>query len=304
MPRPIEVKYYSLPRPPLRSLTAAGILPWSLLNAEARPIVREFVASWEKLLQDRNSTEHDYHKFIAGQPAFFFQQEYQVVSKPELGSEHQADFVLAADQMSKGIHYRFVEIESPHAVAYKASGNPSARLTHAVQQVMDWKRWIKSNRARYKKLFPSSYVRVQEFDNLSYCIYIGRRDQSSRLTALRNEYAKEFGIEIRSFDSFMDRLRDMGFQDLVSPLGSEGEHLDIVTRNRLANPFLKAYAWGAWKDMVLKGEFDCRHFLASNATALLKHRSKNSNLRRCHGIWKRLSEAKRKFYLLRVLDSC
>jgi hypothetical protein len=156
----LRVETESMPRPPLSSEAVAKILPWSLLDAEAQPIVKEFAASWEELLQDRDSTEHDYHKLIADQPGFFFLQEYQVVSKHELGSEHQADFVLAADQMSKGIHYRFIEIESPHAVAYTASGNPSARLTHAIQQVMDWKRWIKSNRGQYKKLFPSNYLGV------------------------------------------------------------------------------------------------------------------------------------------------
>ena len=304
MPRMLRVETQFRPRPSLSPLAVAEILPWSLLNAEARPIVREFMASWEMLLQDRDSTEHDYHKLIAEHPAFFFLQEYQLVSKPELGSEHRADFVLAADQMSAGIHYRFIEIESPHAVAYTASGNPSARLTHAIQQVMDWKRWIKSNRGQYKKLFPSNYLGVQEFDNLSYCIYIGRRDQSSRLTALRNEFSKGVGIEIRSFDSLMDRLRDLGFWDLVSPPGSDSGDLDIVMQNRLGNPFLKAYSWQAWKDMVLKGEFVCAHFLAENAVALLKHRSENSSLRRFLRIWKGLSEAKKRFCLSRVLDSC
>lgn len=123
------------------------------------------------------------------------------------------------------------------------------------------------------------------------------------MTALRNEYAKEVGVEIRSFDSLMDPLRDMGFWDLVSPPGTESEDLDIVTRNRLANPFLKAYSWRAWKDMVLKGEFVCAHFVAKNATALLKHRKENSNLGRFQRIWKGLSETKRKLYLSRVLDS-
>ncbi|MGO8792169.1 MAG: Shedu anti-phage system protein SduA domain-containing protein [Terriglobia bacterium] len=217
MRRRLRVETQLTPRPSLSALAMADILPWSLLDAEARPIFKEFVASWEALLRDRNSTEHNYHKFIAEQPAFFFLQEDQVVSKPELGSEHQADFVLAADQMSAGIHYRFIEIESPHAVAYTASGNPSARLTHAIQQVMDWKRWIKSNRGQYKKLFPSNYLGVHEFDNLSYCVYIGRRDQSPRLTALRNEYAKEVGIGIRSYDSLLDRLINLGFWDLVTP---------------------------------------------------------------------------------------
>lgn len=225
------------------------------------------------------------------------------MSKPELGSEHQADFVLASDQMSAGINYRFIEIESPHTVAYTVSGNPSARLTHAIQQVMDWKRWIKSNRGQYKKLFPSNYLGVQEFDNLSYCIYIGRRDQSPRLTALRNEYAKQVGIGIRSFDSLLDQLRVLGFRDLVSPRGSEGEGLDILTRNRLGNPFLKAYSWRAWKDLVLKGEFVCAHLLANNAEALLGHHDENSDLRRFRKIWKGLPDSKRECYLSRVLDS-
>ena len=304
MPRRIQVEWYSTPRPSLKSLNTAGILPWSLLNVDARPILKEFVASWKKLLQDPSSREHDYHRLIAGQPALFFLQEYQVVSKPELGSEHQADFVIASDQRSEGIHYRFVEIESPHAMAYTARGNPSAGLTHAVQQVIDWKRWIKGNRGQYKKLFPSVYSGVQEFDNLSFCIYIGRRNQSSRLTALRNEFSKEVGIDIRSFDSLLDRLSDLGFCDLVCADWDASEFDDIVMRNRLANPFLKAYSWGAWKDLVLKGEFVCAHLLEKNAAALLSHRGENTNLRRFRGIWKGLSEAKRRFYLARVLDSC
>lgn len=304
MPRLLQLEAEFTPRRSLRSLAVAGILPWSLLDAEARPIVKQFAVSWKKVLQDRNSTEHDYHKLIVDHPAFFFPQDDQVVSKPELGSEHQADFVVAADQGSVGIHYRFIEIESPHAVAYTASGNPSARLMHAIQQVMDWKRWIKSNRGQYKKLFPSNYLGVQEFDNLSFCVYIGRRDQSSRLTTLRTEFAKEVSIGIRSFDSFMDRLRDLGFQDLVSAERDESMIRDIVMRNSLANPFLKAYSWGAWKDMVLKGEVVCAHFLAKNAEALLEHRDENSDLRRFQRIWKGLSEAKRKLYLSRVLDSC
>lgn len=77
-----------------------------------------------------------------------------------------------------------------------------------------------------------------------------------------------------------------------------------MTRNRLGNPFLKAYSWRAWKDMVLKGEFDCTHFVARNATALLKHRSENSSLRRFRRIWKGLPEAKRKAHLSMLRDSC
>jgi hypothetical protein len=236
---------------------------------------------------------------IAEHPAFFFLEEYQVVSKPEFGSEHQADFVIASDQMSAGIHYRFIELESPHEAAYTARGNPSARLTHAVQQMIDWKRWIKSNRGQYKKLFPSNYLGVHEFDNLSFCIYIGRRDQSPRLTALRNEFASEVRIDIRSFDSLLERLRDLGFRDLVSEYCGDS----IEVRNMLANPFLRAYKWGAWKDMVLKGDFICAHFLAKNAAALLRHRSENTDLGRFRAIWKRLPEVKRKFYLKRLLDS-
>jgi hypothetical protein len=288
----------------LTSSAAASVLPWSLLNAEARPIVHKFVAAWRRLLGDTGSTEHDYHKFISDHPAFFFLQGYQVLSKPELGSDCRPDFVVACDEGSKGIHYRFIEIESPHAVTYTRASNPSARLTHAVQQVIDWKRWIKSNRGQYKKVFPSNYLAVQEFDNLSFCIYIGRRDQSPRLTALRNEFAGEVGIDIRSFDSFLDRVRGSGFQDLVTEGCSESWMDDIVTRNRLANPFLKAHSWGAWKDLVLKRDFVCAHFLAKNAPALLSHRSENHDIGRFHAIWRGFSEAKRGSCLSRLLDSC
>ena len=291
------------PRPSTAPVCAADILPWSLLDAEARHIVKQFVSSWQKLLRDKDLTEHDYHKFIRDQPAFFFLQRYQVVSKPDLGSDYQPDFVVACDQGSYGIHYRFIELETPHALAYNASGNPSARLTHAMQQVLNWKTWIRSNRRQYKKLFPSKYFAAQEFDNLSFCIYIGRRDQSPRLTALRNGIAKEVGIEIRSFDALIDRVEELSFLDVAAHSGQIRD-LDIVVRNKLVNPFSKAYSWQAWKGMVLDGEFSPVHFSANNVATLLKHRSYNSNLRRFKRIWTDLSEAKKKVYISRILSSC
>ena len=69
MPRSPQLEPHSDPRPSRRLLAAAKVFPWSLLNAEARSIVEKFVASWEKLLQDRRSTERDYHRLIAQQAA-------------------------------------------------------------------------------------------------------------------------------------------------------------------------------------------------------------------------------------------
>lgn len=123
------------------------------------------------------------------------------------------------------------------------------------------------------------------------------------MTARRNEFAKEVGVEIRSFDSLLDRLRDLGFQNLVMEGCSESWVDDIVTRNRLANPFLRAYSWGAWKHLVLKGDFVCGHFLAGNAPALLSHRSENADLKRFRAIWNGLADAERKSCLMRLLDS-
>ena len=285
----------------LRDLSDTELLPWSVLCSEGRAILKSVKRRWCSLLSDASVTESDLHRFLADHAGFFFGQELVVISRADLGSDYQVDLVIASDGESYGIDYTFVEIESPHTSPYTRSGDPSARLTHAIQQVLNWKTWLQRHRGHVRRFFPSEYFGWEGFTNLSFSIVIGRRTSPHRATARRNVLAREIGIKIHSFDYLTERLRK-GFSSLwgLSPL-TEGGRPGLVARNHLANPFARAYSWRAWKEVVGEPRFEHGHFVAMNADRLLAHRTYSRELERFISLWKSLPLRTRVERLSRVV---
>ena len=276
------------------------LLPWRMLLGEGQPIVKKILNGWETLLGNPSVPERVLHRFIARHAALFFGPFNLIGSKIELGSDFQIDFVVGFDDRSAGILYQLVEIKLPTATPYTRSGNPSAQLAHAVQQILDWKRWIVTHRREYKKIFPSKYKRFEEQDNYRFLIYIGRRDEGSRLTSMRNEYAKQVGIEIRSFDSLTDRPRTPLIPNRFGAYSSELQRLPVRMSNWLVNPFSTAYSWAQWKNMMAEHEFDPVHFPANSPEILLKYRTYGPGLNSFKRLWRSLPEEKRQLYLSQV----
>jgi hypothetical protein len=67
-----------------------------------------------------------------------------VFAKPRLGSEVIPDFMLCGMD-SDGYHWTLVELENPRYPALTQSGEQSAKLTHAIGQVKDWRIWLRKN---------------------------------------------------------------------------------------------------------------------------------------------------------------
>src|SRR5450759_1300552 len=113
---------------------------WEILNENNNPIVHSVRVGWDTLLRDRTHKERHYQQFIAEHAGFFVSPLWHstlFLSKIRLGSEYEIDFVIPHDRASLGFTYELIEIESPHSVPYTKHGDPSARLTHAVQQVQN-----------------------------------------------------------------------------------------------------------------------------------------------------------------------
>jgi len=273
------------------------LIPWTLLSYERKDLLKPIESKWRSLLVDPRAMESDLHNFIAEHASLFFGQEAIVISQFDLGSDYQVDLVIAADEGSYGIDYKLVEIELPRKPPYTRSGNPSARLTHAIQQVLNWKTWLKRYRGHVRRFFPSEYHGWEEFTNFSYCIFIGRRT-SPAITAKRNELAREIGIEIRSFDYLTHLLRQniSNVWDATNPTDGGGPNLR--TRNRLANPFTQAYTCRAWKELVDQRPFEYDNFVPKNAADLLAQRTYSRELDEFlswwnslprHSRWRRIS---------------
>lgn len=254
----------------LRDCADKEIVPWDVLCGKGTTILKSIKQRWESLINNPCVKESKLHEFLSDHSGMFFGQAAFIIPRAELGSDFQADFVIATDKASYGIKYTFVEIETPQSLVYTRSGDPSARLTHALQQVLNWKAWLTRHRGHVRRFFPSIYSGREEFTNFSFCIVIGRRSLPTSNAAKRNDLARETGIKIHSFDYLTDMLR-LRFSFLWHSFPADKAGLSA--RNQLANPFARAYSWRAWRNVVEQRHFNCSHLVDQNAEILLAHRT-------------------------------
>lgn len=277
----------------LRDCADKEIVPWGALCGKGATILKSIEKQWESLINDPSVKESKLHEFLSDHSSLFFGEAAFTISRAELGSDFQVDFVIATDEASYGINYTFVEIETPQSLVYTRSGDPSARLTHALQQVLNWKAWLARHRGHVRRFFPSEYFGWEEFANLSFCIVVGRRSLPTSMTAKRNVLARETGIKIHSFDYLTDMLRlKFSFLWNLFPTDRAG----LAARNQLANPFARAYSWRAWRKVVEQRHFEYSHFVDYNAEVLLAHRTYSSECDIFLRWWRSLPARKRAQY--------
>ncbi len=250
---------------------------WSLLHREKRDIVIKLENEWNRLLSE-NAKEEVYHSFLSKHAGFFlarlFDDESIVISKLRLGSDFIVDFVKTYDRLSAGIQYEFIEIETPGTPPYTKRGNPSARLMAAVQQIDNWRDWIKENRNEFHKIFPFYNRGIIPSERLTFTVIIGTRKNSHQWLERRNHFSDEHSIHIRSFEFFTDNLKRRTFPDFVKPHLLEMSSL--TQQIELANPFFRAYNDDSWRELITsyrksQGKIEL-------VETLLKHRDYNDLL--------------------------
>ena len=250
---------------------------WFLLNTEAKPILRKIEKKWLNLLKQKES-EEKYHQFLSEHAGFLLARIYDfetiVISKLRLGADYIVDFIKTYDYRSAGIQYEFIELETPWSAPYTKSGNPSSRLVTAVQQIQNWKRWMRENRYEFRKLFPFYNKGLARDERYKYSIIIGNRKNSEQWLERRNQYAEDLGITIRSFEYLTDHIKRPLISDTVDPHLCEG--CSWEESNALANPFFKAYSDLSWRKLI--ASFKEILGSADLAKLLLKHREYNDLL--------------------------
>lgn len=280
----------------LRDLGRDEVIPWSVLCGKGVAFLKPIERAWLSLINSTNVKEARLHDFLSDHASMFFGQHLFVISRAELGSDFQTDFVVARDEASYGINYAFVEIETPQSPVYNRAGDPSAKLTHAMQQVRDWKTWLTRHRGHVRRFFPSKYFGWDEFTNFSFCVVIGRRTGANSQTAKRNVLASETGIKIRSFDYLTDILRAR--LSLLSDWAHHDEPTAVQpgTLNQLANPFARAYSWRHWRQVVDRPHLRFSHFVEHNAESLLAQRTYSQEYATFLRWWRSLPARRRTQY--------
>ena len=249
---------------------------WSLLRGEFSEWRLRVARDWEDLLRS-DRPEEVYHQDLASNAGFFFgiRDCALTISKLRLGGDLTTDLVLVRDRHSLGLSYELVELEVPHKAAYTKANNPSARLTRAIQQVQDWREWLSQRPEEAKRLFPG------QGGNLSYSIFIGRRDTAGPHQRKLIRFGEQLGIQIRSFHRLSDLLAENDFRPLITLNSSEERALPLAIRNRLADPFRCALTDKSWRSIVddthARREIGSHHFIARFADAILGQSTYNES---------------------------
>jgi hypothetical protein len=168
-------------------------------------------------LLDNQVREQELHEFLAHHSYFFngiirLFGASPLYSKIKLGSEFEIDFACF-DAGTPGPEWHLIEIEGPGDPLFNKAGDPTARLTHAIQQVSDWQRWIHEHLEYARNLLP----------HLEYpmgYVFIGRSHEltpTTRKRLRRLNYDHRSTLEIHSLDWFVSAARSV--VDLVGRAG-------------------------------------------------------------------------------------
>jgi len=150
------------------------LAPWSNITANDITALRQ-------VLKDAK-VEEDSQKFLTANPSFLVQHlggghGRYVIPKPRLGAELVPDFLIA-EMSSIGLEWYGVELESPLAKMFTSSGQPRHLVTHAVQQIIEWRAWLGSNLAYARSLESEQGLGLAGITpDLPATILMGRRSE-------------------------------------------------------------------------------------------------------------------------------
>lgn len=245
------------------------IVPWIQLNHS--PILQAVRDEWQALLVDDTRTEPAYQKFLTNHAGLLLPQHWNredlVVAELRLGADHKVDFLSVKSQRSYGFVYTLIEIETPHTPPFTQGGQPNARLTHALQQIRDWKAWISENVTEAKRLFPSKQHRLYGEAHFEYMVIMGRRGDSQEHQGKRNQLSQESDTGIRSFDWFTDNMDHRKFLSFTG-FSNDMRGISPEEDNTFTNPFYVAYTDVEWRKFVDSPDMDIAHMIGHNLPML------------------------------------
>jgi len=116
------------------------------------------------------------------------------------GTDYRCDFCWLNDS-SDGPEWVLVEVEKPNMRLFNKSGDPSAELNHAIEQVRSWDRYFQRYPAEKARIFGA----VARF---RFVLIAGRRSdwQENEAALWRVHHNQTSNIEIHSTDVFHDSL--------------------------------------------------------------------------------------------------
>ena len=128
-----------------------------------------------------------------------------VFDRPRFGAEYIPDFLIGMRD-SLGPTWMLVELESPTVNPLKQRGAIREHLHHAVQQIQDWRRWLRANNVYFEKQSGCWGIEA----GCAGCVVIGRRemrDDEDGQARIR-DFKRDADVEVMSYDRLVETYRN------------------------------------------------------------------------------------------------
>lgn len=182
-------------------------------NLGARKTFARLISELEELL---DGPEEPAHQFLKANPALLSPTHLVCWSKLPFGDRF-SDFVFR----EPGGDYLLVEIESPLRELFRKDGQQRQELTHALNQILDWRVHLENNLSAMRDGLGLSGIS----SNPKSLIVIGR---SSTLS-------EENRLKLTTLQNQIPNLRILTYDDLIRSVTAVAENLfgplDIMTSN-------------------------------------------------------------------------
>jgi len=217
------------------------IQPASLKDRIKRDPLGQFFCPWDqepsqgqveelKRVIDSAKVEEDVQAYLAKNPHYMIQHfsgghGRYVIPKQKFGSEYVSDFMVA-ERNSMGLHWTAIELENPNSKLFTKAGSPTAELTHAIGQILEWRTWIANNIDYARRRLKNDGLGLEQVDgNVHGIILMGRNTELTEKTnAVRRHYKQSMNIDIHTFDWLVDVAEKPG---LFHP--GEGLYHTVIT---------------------------------------------------------------------------
>lgn len=185
-------------------------------HVTARKTFQHLLQQFEGLL---GGPEEPLHQFIKAHPQLLCPAHTKVWSKLPLG-DRVTDFVFR----QPANQYLLVELESPLRALFRKDGQQRQELTHAFNQILDWRSYIENDLAAVQNELGLTGIS----SNPDSLIVIGRSTSLSeenrrKLTTLQNQIPK---LKIFTYEDLLAHAKAVA-ENLFGPLDITGDNLEL-----------------------------------------------------------------------------
>ena len=185
---------------------------------DARKHFADLLGSFDQALEGARR-EEDLQQYLTDNPSVIEPTYKDVWPKLALGA-HITDFVF---ESATG-EYLLVELESPEKKLFTRRGVQSAALTQAIDQIIDWRRYIEDDLTTVQRELGLTKITP----NPKSLVVIGRA--STLNTGLRRKLATLSGqspnLKILTYDDLRDQTK-AAFENMVGPLQKQPGETEI-----------------------------------------------------------------------------